>query len=386
MAETIVIAGSLAQKPGWGGHSWVFLQYILGFRRLGWDVLFLDQLEPEMCVDSTGQPCPLERSLNAAYVRNIAARFGLDGTFLVLYDRGCEVWGLSRRELLERIRRAALLLNVNGYLADEEILSCARMRVFLDIDPGVGQMWKELALHDPFGGHDAYVTVGENIGQPSCTIPTCELTWITTRPPVVLEQWPSSASPGGQHFTSIASWRGVYGLVEYQGKTYGPRAHEFRKFVEIPRLSGCAFQLALDIHPAEVKDLALLGANGWSLIDPKVVAGDPWRYREFIQGSKAEFMVAKNLFVQSRSGWFSDRSACYLASGKPVLAQDTGNKHVYPTGEGLITFGTVDEALAGVRAVMDDYARHARAARALAEEYFDSDKVLSRLLGKVGVA
>jgi glycosyltransferase involved in cell wall biosynthesis len=154
----------------------------------------------------------------------------------------------------------------------------------------------------------------------------------------------------------------------------------------LPDLSGHRFELALDIHPSETNDLALLATHGWRLVDPRAVAGDPWAYQAYIQNSRAEFMVAKNMYVQAKSGWFSDRSICYLASGKPVLAQDTGIGEIYPTGEGLLTYTTLDEALAGVEEISRDYGRHARAARAMAEEHFDSDKVLSRLLGKLGVA
>jgi hypothetical protein len=386
MAKTVVVAGSMAQKAGHGGLTWVLLQYVLGFRRLGWDVLFLDRLEPGMCVDAFGQLCPFDQSLNLRYVLEVMERFDLSGSWSLTYNRGERTAGLPRREVLQRVRNSAFLLNVMGFLADDEILGAAPRRVFLDIDPGFGQMWRELGLADVFRGHDDYVTIGENIGQSDSPIPTCGLKWITTPQPVVLDYWPCQAGGSGEWFTSVASWRGDYGPVEYQGKTYGLRVHEFRKFVQLPRLSGRPFQLALDIYPIEVNDLALLEANSWSLVDPKVVAGDPWAYRRYVQTSKAEFMVAKNMYVQTNSGWFSDRSICYLASGKPLLVQDTGLTRLYPTGEGLLTFTTLEEALSGVEELSGDYARHARAARALAEEYFSSDRILSRLLDKLGVA
>ena len=226
----------------------------------------------------------------------------------------------------------------------------------------------------------------ENIGRSGCGIPTCGLEWITTPQPVLLDHWPAQDEPGGEAFTTIASWRGPYGPVEYGGTTYGQRVHEFRKFVEVPRLTGERFRIALDIHPSDVRDREMLSANGWSTVEPGVVAGDPWAYRAFIQGSRAEFGVAKNLYVQTAGGWFSDRSICYLASGTPVVVQDTGLGELYPTGEGLLTFTTVEEAAAAVNQVAADPNRHARAARRLAEEFFDSDKVLSRLLSKLGVA
>jgi hypothetical protein len=324
--------------------------------------------------------------VNLHYFQEVTERFGLGGAFALFYDRGERIFGLPRPQVLERVKNAAFLLNINGFLTDEEVLGRVPRRVFLDIDPGFGHMWQELGLHSLFRGHDDYVTIGENIGRPDCAIPTCGLKWVTTPQPVVLDYWPPALESAGDSFTSIVTWRGAFGPVEYRGKTYGLRVHEFRKFALLPRLSGRPFQLALDIHPTDAKDRALLADNGWSLVDPGAVAGDPWVYQDFIRGSKAEFVVAKNMYVQTASGWLSDRSLCYLASGKPVLAQDTGFTRLYPTGAGLLAFTTFEEARAGVEEVSRHYDRHARAARHLAEDCFASDKVLSRLLGKLSVA
>jgi hypothetical protein len=384
MPNTILLASSLAQKPRHGGHTWAILQYLLGLRRLGWDVLLLDQLEPAMCIDDAGRPCSLNHSVNLRYLVEVMQRFGLGDAFALIYNGGERWVGRSCQDVLERAGHSALLLNVMGFLDHEEVLARVPRRVFLDIDPGFGQMWCALGLHDPFPGHDAYVTIGQNIGQPDCTIPTCGLEWITTPQPVVLEHWPPITRPADK-ITSVGSWRGVYGPLEYHGATYGLRVHEFRKFVELPRMSKQRFELALDIHPNEVRDLELLAANGWTLVDPRVVASDPWSYRDYIQSSWAELMVAKNMYVQSNSGWFSDRSICYLASGRPVLAQDTGIAGRYPIGEGLLCFTTPDEALDGIDTIACDYDRHSRAARAIAEEHFDSDKVLRRLLSRLGL-
>jgi hypothetical protein len=385
MRDILVLAGALAQKPGQGGHTWVFLQYLLGFRRLGWDVLFLDEIDPAHGVDRLGQPCPFEQSWNLHYFQEVIARFGLAEAYALHTPQGEPLAGLGRVEALERVRRSAALINVMGFLRDPEVLARAPRRIFLDIDPGFAQMWKALNLADVFAGHDAFVTIGENIGRPDCTVPTCGLPWITTPQPVVLEQWPVQTAPGSPAWTSVASWRGAYGPVVYEGTTYGLRVHEFRKFASLPRQSQRPFQLALDIHPADNRDRALLLDEGWSLVDPRGVAGDPWSYRRFLQDSRAEFLVAKNMYVQGRSGWLSDRSLCYLASGRPVLAQDTGFGSLYPVDAGLVTFRTLDEALAGVERIERDYAHHAQAARRLAEQYFDSDQVLGRLLEKLGL-
>jgi hypothetical protein len=388
MRGLIAIAGSLAQKPWHGGHTWVFLQYLLGFKRLGWDVLFLDDLQPEMCVDDSGVSCSFEQSRNLRYLLSVMKRFGLDGSFALIYNRGERFIGMTRPDVLERVGRAVFLLNVTmGSVFDPEVLARAQRRVYLDLDPGVGQMWRELGLCDLFRDHDMFATIGENIGKEGCGIPTCGLPWITTPQPVVLDLWPAAQPmvPDEGAFTSIGAWRGPYAPIEYKGRTYGLRVHEFRTFVSIPRLTGQRFEVALDIHPNETRDLELLRANDWSLVDPRLIAADPWVYQDYLCRSKAEFMVAKNLYVQSNSGWFSDRSICYLACGRPVLAQDTGIRQLYPTGEGLITFSTLEEAAAGVEAINSDYTRHARAAREIAMEYFDSDKVLTRLLNKLGL-
>lgn len=386
MTRTIVFAGSLAQKPHQGGHTWVFLQYLLGFRRLGWDVLFLDRLESEMCVDASGAPCPVEESTNLRYLRDVMRAFALEDAFSVACDKGERFIGLSREEVLARVRRAATLINVMGFFSDAEILAAARHRVFFDIDPGFGQMWRELGLHDPYHGYDRYVTVGENVGRPCCAVPTCGIAWTATRQPIVLEHWPPSAPAPESRFTSIGAWRGPYGPIEYDGRTYGLRAHEFRKFMPLPSLTRESFEVALDIHAAETSDLALLSKGGWRLVEPTKIAHSPEAYRAYIAASKAEFMVAKNMYVQSNSGWFSDRSICYLASGKPVLAEDTGLAGLYPLGRGLLVFSTLEEAVAGVEEIAGSYERHCRAAREIAEEYFDSDTVLARLLQTLGVA
>ena len=386
MGESVVVAGALAQMAGHGGHAWVFLQYLLGFRRLGWDVVFLDRLEPAMCTDERGRPAPAERSVQLAYLVRVLEGFGLGDSFAVFTDGGGVAAGLGRGEVLGRLRESAFLLNVMGYLADEELLAAAPRRVFLDIDPGFPHMWKDLGLADLFRGHDAFVTVGERIGRPDCPIPTAGLAWIPWRQPVVLDEWPPAPEPAagaGRAFTSIGSWRGLYGPLEWRGETYGLRVHEFRKFLALPRKTAARFEVALDIHSAEERDLAALGENGWSLADPALVAGDPWLYREYIRRSGAEFMPAKEMYVKTRSGWFSDRSACYLASGRPVLVQDTGLAELYPVGEGLLAFSTLDEAVAGVESIAGDYERHARAAREVAETCFASDVVIRRLVEAV---
>lgn len=371
----IAIAGCLAQKARNAGHTWQFLQYLLGFRRLGYEVLLLDSLEHA----GLDRPAQLR---SVAYVDEVMREHGLDDAWTVALPGGHHA-GAPRARALRFVQDADLLLNTMGFCTDEPLLAAARRRVFLDTDPGFAQMWFDLGLADVLSGHDAHVTIGERIGEPDCEIPTCGLDWVTTPQPVVLDAWPRASDPPRRPFTSVASWRGAYGPVDYAGKRYGLRVHEFRRFARLPELTGRAFELALAIHEAETPDLALLRDGGWKLVAPEEVATTPAAYRAFIAESTAELMVAKGMYVQARSGWVSERSLCYLASGRPVVAQDTGLGDRYPLGTGLLAFETLDEAAACVEQIAADYARHADAARALAEAHFDSDRVLGRLLERV---
>jgi hypothetical protein len=373
------VAGSVAQRPGRGGHTWVFLQYLLGFRRLGFDVVFIDRLEPEMCIDDKGEAVPVADSVNLRYLAEVMDAFDLGEQWALLHDEGRDVFGMSRSQVRETLRRSDLLLNVMGFLDDDDLLAAAPFRVFLDIDPGFGQMWCRLGLHDPFSGHHAHVTIGEAIGQGGCKIPTCGYEWTTTKQPIVLEHWPVASGPG-RSFTSIGAWRGPFAPIELDGETYGLRVHEFRRFFSLPHLVDKELEVALDIDQVEIDDLRGLDGGGWTLVDPAEVARDPWAYREYVASSRGELMIAKNMYVAAHSGWFSDRSICYLASGRPVIAQDTSLTGRLPIGEGLLTFTSVDEAVEAFAVVEADYPRHADAARAIAEEQFSSDVVLPRLL------
>jgi hypothetical protein len=383
-APSVVIAGSVAQRPFVGGHTWVFLNYLLGFRQLGWDVHFVDRLEPEMCVDRQGRSAPFGDSANLAYLTEVMDRFGLGDCWTVGYDGWNETAGASREQTLAVLRRSRLVLNVMGFLDDPELLAAAPCRVFLDIDPGFGQMWRALGLDDIFEGHDRFVTIGENVGSPECRVPTVGLDWITTKQPVVLDQWDPTEPPGAA-YTSVVTWRGPFAPVEYEGTTYGLRAHAMRGFADLPDRTGCRFELALAIDPADDADEQLLRRAGWLLTDPRDVAPDPWAYRAFVQRSRAELMIAKQMYVATRSGWFSDRSACYLAAGRPVVAQDTGLADHLPIGAGLVTFTDLDGAAEAVREVERDWPRHAAAARAVAEECFAAPRVLGRLIDALGV-
>jgi hypothetical protein len=234
--------------------------------------------------------------------------------------------------------------------------------------------------------HTHFVTVGGLVGTDGCAVPTCGREWLHTLPPVALEDWPvTREAPRRDAFTSVGHWRS-YGSMEHGGIHYGQRAHSLRELIDLPRRSDARFELALGIDAGERADLDALAGNRWSLLDPRRVAGTPDAYRDFVRESKAELCVAKSGYVASRSGWFSDRSACYLASGRPVIAQDTGFGERIPCGDGLLAFSTAAEAAQAVGQVEADPARHAAGARALAEEHLDARNVLGALLQSLGSA
>jgi hypothetical protein len=362
---TIVVAGALANKAASGGEAWARLSWVLGLRRLGIDVVFLEQLAPSM-----------DRESSSDYFASVVAAFGLAGRAALIHDN--RVDGAACKDVCAWCDEAALLINVSGHLG-EPLLSRFRRTAFVDIDPGFTQIWHANGTL-PIPSHDVYFTIGENIGRADCPIPRNGLEWRPTRPPVVLAEWPGVDGGERGRFTSVATWRGPYGRVESGGREYGLKLDEFRKVFPLPERSSQTFELALDIDPEEKSDLEALQMHGWRLVDPRDVAGDPDSFRSYLQGSAAEFSVAQGIYVETNSGWFSDRTTRYLASGKPALVQDTGfSSTIYP-GEGLLAFRTLDQAVAGAEAIAGDYDRHARAARAIAEQYFDSDKVIGKLL------
>jgi hypothetical protein len=371
----------VAADPHQGGATWAVLQYLLGFKRLGHEVLFVEQCS-EADLDPEGGP--FRRSRNASYFRQVMADHGLDRNAALLLAGSEETIGVPYPRLAETAAVADLLVNISGILTDERLTRDIPVRAYLDLDPAFNQLWQVSGIDMRFGGHTHFVTVGQAIGSPDCPVPTCGLEWIPTVPPVVLEEWPHAERIAQDAFTTVGNWR-AYGSIEHDGVTYGQKVHSLRELITLPTRTNARFLLALTIHPDEEKDLKALRENRWELVDAGRVAGTPADYRRFLAGSRAELGITKSGYVLSRCGWFSDRSACYLAAGRPVIAQETGFSRFLPTGEGLFSFAAEDEALIAIGELERDYARHSRAARALAEEHFDSDRVLTRLLERIGL-
>jgi hypothetical protein len=383
----VVVAGALANKPGNGGAAWTRLSWTLGFRQLGCRVFFLEEITQSTCVDACGAPARFEDSWNAEYFRAVTRRFGLAGSAALVYEAGERVLGSTYPELLELAEAADVLVNISGHLRSPPLLARFKRRLYVDLDPGFTQIWY---ANDPrnlnLDGHHAFLTIGENIGTAECPIPTEGIPWEPIRQPVLLDEWPvSNAVHAGDRFTTVASWRGPYAPVSHQGATLGVKVHEFRKFIELPRIAPGVFELALDIHDSDSMDRASLHEHGWHIVDPKLVAGNPDLFRRYVQLSAAECSVAQGMYVHTRSGWFSDRTVRYLASGKPALVQDTGFSRRYASGRGLVPFSTIDEAAAGAAEIVRHYGRHAEAARTLAEEHFAAQKVLGDVLTRSGL-
>jgi hypothetical protein len=384
---TIIVSGAIANKCFQGGEAWVRLSWILGLQKLGFKVFLLEQIDRQMCVDSSGKPTSFQDSLGRAYFQEVTEQFGLSGSAALIYEGGQETWGLSSSEIFAIAEEAELLVNISGHLRVEPILRRVGRKAYVDLDPGFTQFWDASGIVGAnLEGHDFYFTVGENIGTPRCSIPAGGFRWRPIRPPVVLDEWPITNSVQSWRFTTVANWRGSFGPITFQGKTYGLKVHEFRKLLKLPELSRQRFEIALSIHPSDETDLEALQQHGWHIVDPKKAAGSLATFRNYVQASAAEFSVAQGIYVDTWSGWFSDRTTRYLASGKPALVQATGFSRTYPVGEGLLSFCSLEEAVRGTEQIVRDYERHSRAARKLAEEYFDSNKVLGRFIEEVGIS
>jgi len=232
--------------------------------------------------------------------------------------------------------------------------------------------------------YDTHATIGENIGQPDCAIPASRWRWLPTRQPIALDLWAPADGPGAA-FTTIGRWDERRRDQELAGERYGwSKRDEWLRFIELPQRTGAAFEMALDVDKVP-GDRETLTARGWRCADPIAVSVDPERYRRFIRASRGEFSVAKDLNVRLATGWFSDRSACYLAAGRPVIVQDTGFRRTLPTGAGLLAFHSLEQATDAVRAVCDAWPLHAAAAQRLAAQHFAATWVLGALLSRAAV-
>ncbi len=384
----LVVLGMMGRCP-FGGQTWLYLNWLRGLSRLGHDVYY--------CEDDTVWPYDPERDAvtedceyAVRHVGRCMERIGLAGNWAFrLADREGACWGMSSAELDGLYRSCDALLNIVGAtdLRDEHL--AAPFRVYVQTDPVTAEL--RLANGDEhtrvaFANHHVIVTYGENYGAPDCGVPLSDIAYRKTRQPIDLDLWPMAYDPDAPYFSTIGNYRQEGSDVEYEGEVYRwSKHHEWERFLDLPRHTRQPFELAM--MPDDAEDRRRLEAHGWRLVSPLRMSLDVFgAYRDFFRRSRGEFTVAKDQNVRLRSGWFSERDACYLASGKPVVAQDTGFSNILPTGEGLFAFTTMDEALAAIEAINADYGRHCRAARAIARDHFDAESVAARLLADIGLA
>jgi hypothetical protein len=374
----ILISGTIAGAPYQGGPTWAVLQYFLGFRQLGHEVYFLESIPL-----NDRSSLSLDDSCNALYFSKIVSDYDMSGSAALLDLATRQAVGMSYSKSLEIASGCDVLVNIAGTLP-VEIVEKIPLRVYLDLDPLFTQLWSEAqGLDMKFEGHNRFLTVGLNVGLGSCSVPTCGLDWKPTLQPVVLATCERASAHLLDAYTTVANWRS-YGSIQLGEVLFGQKVHSWRSLISIPRLTRQRLLVALSIHSDELRDRELLRSNGWQLVDPNDVTKTPEAYRDFIRQSKGELSIAKSGYVISRCGWFSERSALYLAYGRPVIAQSTEFERHLPTGLGLMSFTDTESAVWSLEAVERDYPEHSTEARKLAEEFFDSNRVLESLLRKVG--
>jgi hypothetical protein len=372
---TIIFAGTIG-RSGLGGQAWAVLQYLLGFRALGHDVYYLEDCGRSSWVYIwEKEDWTHELDYPAAYVNACLEPFGLGNRWI--YRDNYRSLGVALPEFLEVCAKADLLImRASPFWNWRKEYEGPGRRVFMDVDPGFTQI--TLANGDQgwvegVARAERRFTFGQRIGAPDCSIPQNGGPWLKTVPPVFLPEWPEADSEA-THFTSVMRWQG-FKDVTHDGVAYGQRDKEFPRFFELPKATPQKFCIAqMGIKPE------VLTAHGWETVHGEVISRTPALYRDFIRDSRAEFSVPKNGYVRMRGGWFSDRSVCYLASGRPVLIEDTGLRDWLPVGEGVVTFNDLAEAANGVERINADYPRHRHAARRIADQFFATDQVLPRFL------
>ena len=375
MRLKIICSGYIVRYP-LGGMTLHHLQYLAGLECLGHEVILLEDYGwADSCYDPVADAMTSDPSRGIQYLRRVWERFGLHARWCYLAQDGM-AYGMTRESLGQICRDCDLYLNLSNVNWIPELEDCRR-RILIDTDPGLNQTGS-FGLGGPFSRYDALFTYGVNVHRPGCEMPTGGVHWRTTCQPVVLDFWPVAAPNRTAPFSTIMSWKS-YEDVHYESHTYGQKDRQFGPYFSLPGDLGEDMELA--VRPPEEAACRLVN-GGWKLTDPRRVSQYPWTYQDYIRNSRAEFSLAAHLYTATKCGWFSDRSAGYLASGRPVVVQDTHFKTWLPAGEGLLTFDDREGAVAAIEEVNRRYEFHCYRARELAEEYLDSQKVLSRLLAE----
>jgi hypothetical protein len=377
----IVLAGYLVRCP-LGGYAWQILHYLVGLRALGFDAYFYeDTAYYGDCFDPLTGNMHVAPDAGVAFTAQFLEQFGFGDRWAFWDTEAGRHYGLDREA------SAALLHDAVAVITLAPVNRVPRVprqrKIFIDIDPGFTQIrvaQGDRALIDLLAEHDVHFTIGENIGSAGCAIPTDGFNWRSTRQPIAAELWQPLPGNPSAAFTTIGRWDEGRRDIHFAGEVYAWRKRtEWMHFLELPARTRERFCVAMDVDKTPA-DGALLRRHGWEVLDPIAVSRDPVAYRDFIRRSKGEFTVAKELNVRLASGWFSDRGACYLAAGRPVITQDTGFGRMLPTGKGLFAVHTLDDAIAACAAIASDPDTHAHAARQIAQDYFAAPRVLHDLL------
>jgi hypothetical protein len=384
----VVVTGLIGTYP-LGGVAWDYLQFVKGFAALGCEVTYLEDTG-HWAYDPARATFTDDGASNARHLHGVMSRVpGMVGSFAFRDARGT-LYGLSEEEIERRCRSADLFLNVSDCCWLREAYRGARVTACYDSDPLYTQAaWLAADAGDRSSGreagwyriYDVFFTMGENMGDPACRVPNCGLEWKTTRQPITLEDWPARSGPAHGRFTTVMSWKTKPAPPVLGGRVYGGKDVELLRFLDLPN----RVRVPLEIAVSGPAPRDVLAAAGWRIVEAAERSTTMERYRDYIASSRGEWSVAKEAYVASESGWFSCRSACYLATGKPVVVEDTGFSRIYPTGEGLLAFRTLEQAAAALEAVDVDYPRHCEAARALAERFFRAETVLEKLLHDAGL-
>jgi GT2 family glycosyltransferase len=402
--KKVVLLGMMTKIPV-AGVVWQTMHYLIGFQRLGYDVYYVeahavapsmlmmsafDRLAGESQGDEAARGADHGTRRQATFLDRQMRRFGLQDRWALLahHDDG-RAYGMSRSQLRRLYGSASLIINLHGGTHPFPELAATRRLVYLETDPVLPQIelhYERRDTIDFLDQHCALFTYGENYGNPDCGLPVTDLYDLrATRQPVVLDFWKGSEPGAGEKYTTVANWRQSLRDLMFEQETYSWSKHqEFLKFLDLPRHTRLALELALSSY--EDEDRRMLESDGWLVRDALPLSTDIDAYRDYIQGSRGEFTVAKDQNVRFRTGWFSDRSATYLAAGRPVVSQETGFSNILPTGEGLFGYSTMDDVLEVLDEIEADYQRHSKAAREIAAEHFAHDVVLSRLLAEIGEA
>lgn len=374
----IIFAGSIGRFPV-GGHAWVDMQYLLGLRALGHEVFYLEECGPESWVYNwETEQITTELDYPTTYLRNCLTEIGFETRWI--YRAGEQSAGMKVADFVDVCSQAELLIvRACPITLWRPEYDWPERRIYIDSDPGFTQI--RLINGDAHLNHtiercDRLFTVGQCVGTEGCLVPTGGKHWLKMLPPVFLPNWSVVEDKQATHFTAVSQWRS-YDEVIYEGISYGNKDKEFPKFLNIPKLSQQRFRIALTGSYTVPEPFI---QHNWEVVLGWAASLTPESYQQFIQNSRAEFGVAKQGYVALRSGWFSDRSACYLASGRPILVQDTGIGESLPLGKGVLTFSKPSEAMEGIESINADYEQHCYAARRIAEQYFATNCVLPAIL------